>query len=541
MKKYLKDFINLTKLKKHNVNFLKKTSLNKDSKNLVLIEFNSFTIIHIIFSYISNFFLNKGFKINCFYSHILLSYDLKSSLKQKILRFISPLLNLGFFGLYKSFGVSEFIFPKISKNILNNANKKYEEIFLNLKNKSDILDIKIEGVYLGDIIYDSYLTRTYKKKPTIDISSKDFNIFLKDFLKLFYFWSEYFSKNQVEAVITSHSCYTMGIPLRIGLNKKAICLEIKENKLKRHTNKNVFFFSETLKYKNIFSSFSEEKKIKAKQDAKNLLIKRFEGKTEDIPYVTNSAFSLKKNFKLSETFPDKTKIKVLILPHDFVDAPHAGGLFPFADMYDWMSYLSKISKKTNYQWFLKTHPRMNQKWEYYQNLTRKFINDMVKDSNITILDANTSHNELIEFGIDIMLTIFGTAAHEYAFKKVKVINGGYTNPHVDFNFNLNIKNFKEYDHLLNNLDKVDFKIDEDEIYQFYFMHYVYTDKNWFFEDYDKLLDNLDDYHSQYTSEIYSYWVDHYDKGFLMKFNKNFENFLKSNDLVFSKKHQLGKL
>ena len=540
MKKYLNDYLNLRKLKKHNFHYFKKKDFNKNSKNIVLIEFNSFTIIHIIFSYISNFFLKKGYKINCFYSHILLSYDLRSSLKQKILRFILPLLNLGFFGLYKSFGVSQFIFPKISKKIIKKANQKYEEIILNLKNKSDVLEIEIENVYLGDIIYDSYLTRTYKKKPTIDISSQDFKNFLKEFLKLFYFWSEYFLENKVEAVITSHSCYTMGIPLRIGLNKKSICLEVKENKLKRHTNKNIFFFSETLKYKNIFSNFSEEKKIEAKKIAKDLLNKRFEGNTEDIPYVTNSAFSLKKNFQLIEKFPDKSKIKVLILPHDFVDAPHAGGLFPFADMYDWISYLSKISKKTNYHWFLKTHPKMDQKWEYYQNLTRKFIDDMIKDSNITILDPNTSHNELIEFGIDIMLTIFGTAAHEYAFKKIKVINGGYTNPHVDFKFNLNVKNFKEYDYLMKNLDKVDFKINEEDICEFYYMHYVHTDKNWFFEDYDKLLNNIEDYHSQYTSDIYSYWVDNYDKDFLIKFNKNFENFLNSNDLVFSKNHQVSK-
>lgn len=540
MKNFFKHYFNFRKIKKHNSRFFKKKNFKKGIKNIVLVEFNSFTIIHIIFSHLCNFFLNKGYKINCFYSHILLSYDLKSSLNQKILRFILPLLNLGFFGIYKSFGVSNFIFPKISKKILNNADQKYKEILQNIKNKSDILNVEVENVYVGDIIYDSYLTRTYKKKPTIDIFSQDFKNFLKDFLKLFYFWNEYFLKNQVEAVITSHSCYTMGIPLRIGLDKKSICLEVKENKLKRHTAENIFFFSETLKYRNVFSNFSKEKKIQAKKKAKSLLKKRFEGNTEDIPYVTNSAFSLNKNFNLSQKFPDKYQIKVLVLPHDFVDAPHAGGLFPFADMYDWISYLTKISKKTKYKWFLKTHPKMDQKWEYYQNLTRKFIDDMVKDSNITILDPNTSHNELIEFGIDFMLTIFGTAAHEYAFKKIKVINGGYTNPHVDFKFNLNVKNFKEYDYLLNNLDKVDFKINEDEIFEFYYMHYVHTDKNWFFEDYDKLLNNLEDYHSQYNSDIYSYWVDNYDKDFLMKFNKNFEYFLNSNDLVFSKNHKVIK-
>ena len=47
-----------------------------------------------------------------------------------------------------------------------------------IKTKKDILDIKINNVELGDLIYDTYLK--FKKKPTILID-KDFYTFLNDF------------------------------------------------------------------------------------------------------------------------------------------------------------------------------------------------------------------------------------------------------------------------------------------------------------------------------------------------------------------------
>ena len=69
---------------------------------------------------------------------------------------------------------------------------------------------------------------------------------------------------------------------------------------------------------------------------------RFKGSNEDLPYVTRSAFS-EKNVILSK-IKQNDKVKILILPHDFIDV-HSGGLFPFPDMFEWMKFLANMSKK----------------------------------------------------------------------------------------------------------------------------------------------------------------------------------------------------
>ena len=384
----------------------------KKSKGIILIEFNSFYILHIIFSYISNFFRSKkNLQIKAYYSHVLLSYPIERSVKEKILSKLGQIFNLGFFGIYKSFGVKEFIFPRID-NEIKLKSKKYSNLILKSINfKKDILKIKISNLLVGDLIYDSYLTRNKQQKPTIDIKSEDFKIFLKNFLSLFFAWEKIFKINNVKVIICSHSIYTMGIPVRMALKKKAIGLLVRENKLKRLNRSNLEFFEETKKYPKIFNKFKNKKKKKYLKKAKSKLEKRFQGSSEDIPYMTSSAFS-SKYFK-KKLFNNKSKkLKILILPHSFIDAPHISGNFSFADMKDWIEFLAEKSKKNKYDWYLKAHPKMGKKWAWYQEMTNNTIKELVSESNIKMLSPNTTHNQLIKNGIDIILTVYGSAAHE---------------------------------------------------------------------------------------------------------------------------------
>ena len=180
---------------------------------------------------------------------------------------------------------------------------------------------------------------------------------------------------------------------------------------------------------------------------------------------------------------------------------------------------------------------MGEKWEWYQEFTRRHVAELIKDSNIITLDPNTPHNKIIKSGIDFVLTIFGTAAHEYAYKNVKVINGGDTNPHFSYNFNKHISNLEDYNDAIKNLENLDFKIDKKKVLEFYYIHYIYCDKNWFF-DYDDLLNRLGNYHLQWTEKVYDYWIksNSYHENFENIFEKKIEKFIKSKDLVFTLDH-----
>jgi hypothetical protein len=78
----------------------------------------------------------------------------------------------------------------------------------------------------------------------------------------------------------------------------------------------------------------------------------------------------------------------------------------------------------------------------------------------------------------LIITNFGTVAHEFAYFKIPVINTG-DNPHINYNFSLNPKNKNELKDMIINLNKykprLNFK--KKNIYEYlYFQYYHYAKK-----------------------------------------------------------------
>ena len=105
---------------------------------------------------------------------------------------IAKLLNLKIFSVYKSFGVDNFIKINYFDLIKRKAEKKFIKLIKNLKSKKDVENLIIEKIWIGDLFYDSYLKKF--SCPSIDINSKNFKNYLKEFLYLFFFWQEYLKK-----------------------------------------------------------------------------------------------------------------------------------------------------------------------------------------------------------------------------------------------------------------------------------------------------------------------------------------------------------
>ena len=64
-----------------------------------------------------------------------------------------------------------------------------------IKNKNDILNLKIDDIECGDLIYDGFLKNYYKY--TLDINSEQFHNYLNNFIKLYLFWDNYLNKNML--------------------------------------------------------------------------------------------------------------------------------------------------------------------------------------------------------------------------------------------------------------------------------------------------------------------------------------------------------
>ena len=94
--------------------FCKKTS---KKNNLVLVEFNGFYSTYGFISLISNFFSDKAkSKIVAFNNYKLTTQYLEENFFKRIKWFLGKKLSLRTWGIYKSFGVKNFINPCNLKN-----------------------------------------------------------------------------------------------------------------------------------------------------------------------------------------------------------------------------------------------------------------------------------------------------------------------------------------------------------------------------------------------------------------------------------------
>lgn len=541
---FLKKIFYQLKLINHNKKFFKEYEKPLYKKELnFLIEFNGFSYHHLMLSHMMDYF-KKKFDTN-FYSypsHALLSYPIENSISKKIKIFLLKLSGLGTYGLYKSLGIQNYIDFIIDKKI-----KKKTRIFIEKKmpkNKRGVLDLKINNIVIGDLIYDTYLKKYRDSYPTLEVKSKKFLDFLEEFLNLFFIWEKIFEEKKINRVILSHSEYSMGLPARICLSKGGVSYLIEYDRLVKMNKNFCYRYSSSKNYKKDFDKFPEKlKKIFIKK-AKLKLNERVNGSISDIPYMTKSAYKdldtnipkLKKNI-ISK---DKNNLKILISPHDFVDAPHSLGKFIFNDMVEWLEFLVKFSKETDYIWYIKTHPSSNDRWKPYQIYTRSVVDKIIKNSNIILLDPNLSHNYIIKkIGINCVLTVWGQVAHEYAYNKIPVINASSRNIHASFKFNFHAKNINHYKYLINNFSKLKKLLKYEEVFQFYFMHYINRDNNWFFDDIKDFLVKIshkgdNGYHHISHYKTYKEWLKMFNENTKDKIFLKLENFIESDSLVLRK-------
>ena len=432
-------------------------SHKKKNNSIILAEFNAFHVEHIGMSYLLECLISKyKGKIISHYSHVVLSYSLKRSVIQKLKSYIGESLKIGNYRIYNSLGINDFYFPKATKENTIKANKVFKYFLIRNNTREKIINFKIDNILFGDLLYDTYLKKHYDLKPTVFPEDKKFQNFSYEFILFIVIWLDFFKKNNVKAVIGSDCAYSIGVPLRIALNKNIDAFAMNSENLSRLNKKMPLQYCEFKNYRKNFNNISPDKKISGIKQAKKKLLSRLAGNfSPDYHYATKSPF---KKFKKSKknVIKNTKKIKLVVATHDFVDAPHLYGKGFFPEFYQWLLFLGEISKKTNYDWYIKTHiPYKGSKFEIYQPHERNVVKDFVSAyKNFTVIPAKTTFPEIISNRIDGILTVNGTVGAELPYYNIPVINASRNNPHINYKFNIHPKNRKDLENILLNLTKI---------------------------------------------------------------------------------------
>ena len=179
-----------------------------------MVEFHAWASHHICYSYIIDFFKKKySCKVSAYEGFTLISSKITQSPFQKLKWSLGQKLGINNFGIYKQMGIESFVRPEKASSIDDKVanfikNKK------SFKNNNDLINFKLNNVWIGDLIYDTYLK--VNNIPTIDVNDKNFQKFFSDVIYVFFYWFDFFKRNKVKALIISHSTYLYGMVMRIA-------------------------------------------------------------------------------------------------------------------------------------------------------------------------------------------------------------------------------------------------------------------------------------------------------------------------------------
>lgn len=422
---------------------------DKVSNKIILVEFNNWALLHVAKYLIFKYFLKKyKCKIYSYEGYTLISSKNKISIPKLIVRFLMIKFNIGTYGIYKFFGVSKFLRPKITEKIKLEASKILKTN--RIESRTQLYNLKIKNIHFGDLIYDNYLK--VFNKPTVNLKTKDFEIFFYDIICLILYWFYFFKKykKKILNVLFIHEVYSYGIVPRLALNFGVESTKISHKSLIKFKKKSFYIGQEnSFYYKNFFKKKTSKYKSLALKYSNNILKK------------------ISKKILIEKSNSKEIK-KILIYCHSLKDSPHVFGNFFYNDFHEWLISLSRISKKTNYEWLIKPHPddEFIEK-NYFSEIKKKF-------KNAHILPTKLKK----KIKVDLALTCFGTAGYELPYKGIKVINCSKNHPHKDFNFCITPTNKKNYENLLLNLKRIKrYKIDKSQILEFYFIkrYHLYVD------------------------------------------------------------------
>ncbi len=508
------------KIKNFNNKIFQKKSIKKSG--IILCEFSNNCSNQVAFSFLINGLKERN-KSRCVaYQNII-----KYSFFQKIKIYIQKFLRYGNFGIYKSFLVDDFILIKANKKIENASKKIAEEMIPQINTKKDLVDLRIFDVHIGDLIYDSYLREN--EVPTFDVKEKKFRDFLIFSIKYFLYWKDFFENNEVKNLIITHTVYISTIPLRIAAKRNIISFQCNCHNIYKLSGNNLYAYSEFKTYKDDFKNLDEDLKIKGLKIAEEKIKQRFDGKVGvDMPYSKKSAFH--KDFSAENVLSKSKKKKILIAAHDFFDAPHVYGANDiFTDFYEWFQFLKILSKKTDYEWYIKSHRDWFAK-------TDKILRDFAeKNSNFKVIPSDTSHFQIAKEGISCVLTVYGTIGWEYAYLGIPVINATIDNPHILYDFNLHAKNIKEYEDMVLNFDKYKINYDKKNIFEFYLMHNIIRRSDWLLEDMNETIDQIG-YQSFSKTTFYKHFINSFDRDKQSRIKQLISDFL-TNDKEYYLKNK----
>lgn len=386
-----------------------------------------------------------------------------------------------------------------------------------INSPEDVLRLKFDDIYVGDLLYDTYLR--YFDVPTITQINENVIRTLEIGLNIYYTISDLLLKRDVKCLINTYVAYFQhGLIVRMCLNKGIEVYTI--GSINYLVQKLTIDFPWHVINHTVFDP-EELLDTEIEEKIKSILKNRFSGKPDQaVSYLINQAYSLEYDGTKLDHFWTINKRNVVIYVHEFQDQPHENRNLCVNDLYQWLKLsLDAMNKIKGTTFFVKIHPSAFPKSKV---ATRELVASY-DNRNFVILDEHVKNNYIIERKPDLVATVWGTVGLEMAYFEIPVITL-YDNPYINYNFVHNCYDLITYHKIMAGEISPKINFDKKYIYRYYyqlFMKYLPFSQESIHADLFSL--HLNSYSDDYLKELLSKGLERKWKDFEI----SYKDFLES--------------
>lgn len=472
-------------------------------------------IRHLSFSYMVNA-LKEFYQANAI-GYIPMSYW----------RSDSPALQLAK-SVYKSFGCGiENLSITPTDDDKKNAAALLQQLLQRIHGKAHLLtQIKIKGVPIGCALYES----AQQRFQCVDVELNSETVtYLWAVLSRYYYFEKYFDSHSVTAILVSHSCYEFAIPLLVAISKGIPTYNasehgaVMENKRVLHPWSDPYYdrLAELIN----FMSPSERRlrKLLARGEIEDRLYRgKLTGNLQGDVRMKERDETVKVSSHLTQ-IRKNTKKKVVFYTHALADAPY------FFDTQDERlmtplnatKYVLKILNECDHQCFVKMHPHPfpHEKTELAKILEKTY-------TNVKELPEHLTLNEVKEFGVDLIITGYGSVGFEAAYLDIPVLNYTEFSPNRSYSFNHHLSRLDDLCDFVATPERWPIQISKEEVVEFFALTEIGSSHDWLSLDKNKLVSKLGR-HYAVSYGIYEYWLENFKIDKHVKIQSCLLKFLKS--------------
>jgi hypothetical protein len=320
--------------------------------------------------------------------------------------------------IYQKFGIYPFEIEGVNPMVFK-LKGFYQGVLGLLSSWGDVLNISINDVEVGDLIYDSII-RNNNNVYTIEDSSIYSKI--KEIGKAYKLegrLSEIFESNNIRALVLSHKVYTsFGVPARVATSFGATFISKSRAHLNRITSMEGHYRNDyALEPKDI----DEIINYVGIEEVKSYVKKRFDGNAggHDVKFAYENKEEYKESHLKKLISVEEGRPIAVIAPHAFSDGPHCDRKMVYTDYYQWFVQTLDITRHNlEVKWLVKPHPSS----ELYNE--KGVVEDIVdKYDHVDIVPSDVKTDSVLSIA-DYVLTVRGTIGMEALLFDCSVITSG---------------------------------------------------------------------------------------------------------------------